>query len=280
LTSSRSRTTPTRLRSWTRSRNINGSFGSGTGFLQGAPGEWAQQLAELTLEQGMSGYILSVRSDDEVRRFAEEVAPAVPELVETERGRIEPVPDATVAADAVQAPATFSFAVTPTPDDGTRLSDERPWDETARPTGPEPDPKRRFSADQQAAGQHLIDVHNGLRSELQRLREVIKQLATGTTNATAVRALFNRMTIRQNNWTLGTFCESYCSAVSGHHSLEDASIFPHLKQTDGRLTAVLGRLGEEHEVIAEILDRIDAMVSHLSYEERVLVEPLARLGYY
>lgn len=228
----------------------------------------------------MSGYILSVRSDDEVRRFAEEVAPAVPELVETERGRIEPVPDATVAADAVQAPATFSFAVTPTPDDGTRLSDERPWDETARPTGPEPDPKRRFSADQQAAGQHLIDVHNGLRSELQRLREVIKQLATGTTNATAVRALFNRMTIRQNNWTLGTFCESYCRAVSGHHSLEDASIFPHLKQTDGRLTAVLGRLGEEHEVIAEILDRIDAMVSHLSYEERVLVEPLARLGYY
>ena len=47
-----------------------------------------QQLAELTLEQGMSGYILSVRSDDEVRRFAEEVAPAVPELVETERGRM------------------------------------------------------------------------------------------------------------------------------------------------------------------------------------------------
>jgi hypothetical protein len=67
---------------------------------------------------------------------------------------------------------------------------------------------------------------------------------------------------------------------------------------------VLDRLGSEHEVIAEILDRIDAalaalaaaepdaidgvraavdllsdaMLSHLSYEERELVEPLARFG--
>ena len=69
---------------------------------------------------------------------------------------------------------------------------------------------------------------------------------------------------------------------------------------------MIGRLEEEHEVIAELLDRIDAslvavvaaeddaparlraamdlltdaMLSHLSYEERELVEPLARLGFY
>lgn len=65
------------------------------------------------------------------------------------------------------------------------------------------------------------------------------------------------MTIRQNNWTLGTFCESYCRAVAGHHTLEDTSIFPHLIHGDARLEGVLERLTEEHEVIAEILDRID-----------------------
>ncbi len=282
--------------------NINGSFGDSAGFLQGPPGEWAKQLAELTLEQGMCGYILSVRSEDEVRRFAHEVAPAVRELVEAERGRSKRQPDTRAAPD----PASFPLAVTPTPDDGARISGEKPWDETTRPTGPEPNPEQRFTADQQAAGQHLIDIHDGLRSELRRLRDVIDQVAKGTTNATAVRSFFNRMTIRQNNWTLGTFCESYCRAVTGHHTLEDRSVFPHLRQTDGRLGAVLQRLGEEHEVIAEILDRIDAalvalvaaepdgmasvrgavalltdaMVSHLSYEERELVEPLARLGYY
>jgi hypothetical protein len=157
-----------------------------------------------------------------------------------------------------------------------------------------------------AAGQHLIDVHDGLRAELVRLRDAIDEVAAGASDPAALRSFFNRMTIRQNNWTLGAFCQSYCRAVTGHHSLEDSSVFPHLGQADARLDAVLVRLGEEHEVIAEILERIDqalvalvasepdamarvresvdlitdAMASHFSYEERELVEPLARLGFY
>ena len=66
--------------------NINGRFGAGSGFLQGTPAEWAEQLAALTFEAGITTFILSVSSDTEVRRFAEEVAPAVRELVEAERG--------------------------------------------------------------------------------------------------------------------------------------------------------------------------------------------------
>ena len=61
--------------------NVNGSFGSGAGFLEGTPRDWAEQLAELTLTTGMSTYILAASSADDIRRFAEEVAPAVRELV-------------------------------------------------------------------------------------------------------------------------------------------------------------------------------------------------------
>jgi alkanesulfonate monooxygenase SsuD/methylene tetrahydromethanopterin reductase-like flavin-dependent oxidoreductase (luciferase family) len=295
---------PTEIR---RLYNVNGSFGNGGGFLQGAPADWAEQLAELTLSTGISAYILSVASDGELRRFAEEVAPAVRALVESERGDREREPRAAAAAGRpAQRPAAMRFAVTPTPDDGIRVSAERPWDESTRPAGPQADPERRYTADQQAAGQHLIDIHDGLRAELERLRDLIDEVGKGTTNPAAVRSFFNRMTIRQNNWTLGTFCASYCRAVTGHHTLEDRSVFPHLRHRDERLEAVLDRLGEEHEVIAAILDRIDealvalvgaepdgmtkvrdavdlltdAMVSHLAYEERELVEPLARLGYY
>jgi hemerythrin-like domain-containing protein len=198
------------------------------------------------------------------------------------------------------------FPVTPTPDDGTRLSDEPPWDESTRPAGPAPDPERSYSTEELAAGKHLIDVHDGLRAELSRLREAIDEVDAGAADPAALRSFFNRMTIRQNNWTLGAFCQSYCRAVTGHHSLEDSSVFPHLGQADSRLRAVLARLGEEHETIAEILERIDgalvalvasepeamarvrgavdlitdAMASHFAYEERELVEPLARLGFY
>jgi hemerythrin-like domain-containing protein len=196
--------------------------------------------------------------------------------------------------------------VTPTPDDGVRLSSAEPWDESERPHGPGPDPERDYSADEQAAGRHLIDVHDMLRAELNRLRDLIEQVDQGTTSAAAVRSHLNRMAIRQNNWTLGTFCETYCGNVARHHTLEDRSVFPHLRRSDQRLAAVLDRLGEEHEAIAEILERVDealidlvssepegmeelrsavdlltdAMSSHFSYEERELTEPLARLGFY
>ncbi|MCW2864054.1 MAG: luciferase-like monooxygenase [Actinoallomurus sp.] len=49
---------------------------------------WVEQLAELTLTEGMSVYILyRVESADVIRRFAAEVAPAVREIVTAERAR-------------------------------------------------------------------------------------------------------------------------------------------------------------------------------------------------
>ena len=53
--------------------NIGGEFSrNGKGFLQGPPAVWVEQLTELTLVHGVSGYILCrVESGDIVRRFAE-----------------------------------------------------------------------------------------------------------------------------------------------------------------------------------------------------------------
>ena len=289
--------------------NINGSFGSDTGFLQGAPRDWAEQLSELTLNTGMSAYILSVSSDDDVRRFAEEVAPAVRELVIAGRAAADREPAAapvTTATSASRIPDAAPLAATPTPDDGRRLSDEQPWDETTRPTGAAPDPSRRYSPDQQAAGRHLIDVHDGLRRELTELRDLIAQVAQGEREAAAARSFIARMTIRQNHWTLGTFCESYCRVVTQHHTLEDRGVFPHIQRSEPALAPVIERLEEEHETIADLLERVDqalvglvssqddgiagvdravailndALLSHFSYEERELIEPLARLGFY
>ena len=67
--------------------NVSGSFGSGGGFLRGRPTDWAEQLAALTLEQGMATYILATDDVDDVRRFGEEVAPMVRDLVAAERER-------------------------------------------------------------------------------------------------------------------------------------------------------------------------------------------------
>jgi len=143
------------------------------------------------------------------------------------------------------------------------------------------------------------------------VRDVVDQVRKGYLSVGQARSVINTMTIRQNNWTLGAYCESYCRIVTTHHTLEDRTVFPHLRRSEPGLGAVLDRLEEEHEVIADVLDELDralvalvgdasggrageqaldtlqakvdlltdTLLSHLSYEERELLCPLARHGF-
>ncbi|GHO87132.1 LLM class flavin-dependent oxidoreductase [Dictyobacter formicarum] len=69
--------------------NITGQFTrSGHGaLLKGTPQQWAEQLAELTLTYGITGFILMEDDARAIELFAAEVAPATRELVMTERAR-------------------------------------------------------------------------------------------------------------------------------------------------------------------------------------------------
>ena len=298
--------------------NVSGQFGPASrGPLDGPADQWAEELAGLALSEGISAFIVASDDPDDLRRFAGEVAPAVRELVAAERAAIPPsAPSATPIPSVSLAPATPSvtaaiaasdFAVVPTPDDGTRRSETQVWDEADRPAGPARDPGRTYTPQQLAEGRHLVEVHDALRAELDQVFDLIDQVAAGTMNAATARSHLNEMTMRQNNWTLGTFCESYCRVVTVHHTIEDQSLFPYLRHHEPRLAPVIDRLQAEHRVIHDVLDGVDralvafisatdraaALVSlraaadllsdtlrsHLSYEERELVEPIARLGF-
>ncbi|MEO7070169.1 MAG: LLM class flavin-dependent oxidoreductase [Nostocoides sp.] len=307
--------------------NIFGAFGTGSGFLQGTPANWVEDLSGLALDEGMSTFILGTDDRAMLERFAAEVAPAVRDQVEAERGRRQafdprsgPVtrgaPDLgskVGRARRVAGPAAH-VAVTPTHDDGSRLSDERLWNEATRPSALAADGGAALPADDRqgaATAQHLIDVHDGLRAELAQVRSLVEQVRDGHLSVGAARSVINTMTMRQNSWTLGAYCESYCRIVTGHHSLEDRSIFPHLRRADRALVPVIDRLEEEHLIIADVLERVDralvavvdhngygpdgskaleslqsavdaltdTLLSHLAYEERELIGPLARHGF-
>ena len=288
---------------------------------------WAESLAELAVGHGMSTFIVAGDDPRVVQEFGTEIAPAVRELVARERatagGADEPAgstagddtaDERVEEADRPQPAESLTVRSTrtrpengprPTPDDGVRRSDRRPWDASTRPTYDSTASPLTWTAHERAAGQHLIDVHDHLRTELKQLFDLIDQVAAGTLEAGRARSLINTMTLRQNDWTLGAYCQSYCRLVTTHHSLEDSSLFPHLRTADAALAPVIDRLEAEHHVIAGVLDEVDrglvavvsgpdgmaelqravdllsdTMTSHLSYEERELVEPLARFGFY
>jgi alkanesulfonate monooxygenase SsuD/methylene tetrahydromethanopterin reductase-like flavin-dependent oxidoreductase (luciferase family) len=69
-----------------RMLNIGGQFTTtGSGFLNGPPEQWAEELAGLTLEYGISTFIVTADDEQTVELFAQEVAPATRELVAAER---------------------------------------------------------------------------------------------------------------------------------------------------------------------------------------------------
>jgi len=287
--------------------NITGSFaGSGSEFLQGPPKAWAEQLTGLALDEGISGFVLMVNDTQAIDVFAAEVMPAVRELVAAERagqGARTAVPEARAAAPAAGNSGAV-LGVAPTPDSGGRLSAERLWDESERPRGPRPAAGARYSTAGRALAQELVAVHDHLRGELSRLREMIEQVAAGSLDPGTARSEIAKLTMRQNQWTVGAYCESYCRLVGTHHTIEDQSLFPGLRSLDQRLAPVVDRLHAEHLAIAGVLERVDTalvalvsspatgmpalrsavdlltdtLLSHLSYEEGELVEPLGRLG--
>ena len=295
--------------------NISGSFaGSGAEFLQGPPKVWAEQLTGLVLDEGISGFILTVNDTATIDQFAAEVVPAVRKLVAAERAGhgSRPITEAGVASATTTGAATTATTATtaaalgvePTPDDGVRLSAERPWDESERPHGPRPPANAAYSAAGRALARELVAVHNHLRDELSQLRDMIGQVAAGNLDPGTARSEIAKLTMRQNQWTVGAYCESYCRLVGMHHTLEDQSLFPGLRSLDQGLSPVVDRLHAEHLVIAGVLERVDTalvtlvthpsagmaqlrsavdlltdtLLSHLSYEEGELVEPLGRLG--
>lgn len=194
-----------------------------------------------------------------------------------------------------------SSSLQATPDDGRRLSPVAAWDEATRPRARAPQPSPEPSERGLLAAQGLLDAHGELRGQLADIRRLADQVLSGTLGVGQARSVLNSMAVRQANWSLGAYCATYCTLVAQHHYGEDGEIFPYLRRHDRQLSSVLDRLEAEHVTIHDLLDRVDralvalvdgqpaggqrlnevvdlftdALLSHLSYEEQQLLQPMA-----
>jgi hemerythrin-like domain-containing protein len=148
----------------------------------------------------------------------------------------------------------------------------------------------------------LVQVHDHLRSELASILVAVDQVAAGVADPDATRSMINAMAMRQNFWTLGSFCASYCRTVAMHHGIEDAAMFPGLRRHEPEIGPVLDRLSAEHELVHDILVALDEalvalvdggsdvedvrcqtlalsdlLLPHLAYEEDQLLPAIRRL---
>lgn len=100
-------------------------------------------------------------------------------------------------------------------------------------------------------------MHQHLRTELDQVRDAVRQVRAGSADPAAVRESINAMAVRQNYWTLGAFCAAYCRVLTVHHTIEDVAWFPALAAAGDDLREVTEKLHAEHEQIAGLLVALD-----------------------
>lgn len=156
---------------------------------------------------------------------------------------------------------------------------------------------------QRAPGEHLRQVHDMYRAELQIVTELAALVRSGDASLDDLRGTIHGMAVRTNIEQFGAICLRYCAMVTNHHTLEDRAIFPAVRAEGDAYAALVDQLEHEHGMIHLQLRRVDEAIlavdvdranvpraldeidelarilrSHFAYEETQLAEPLARVG--
>ena len=140
-----------------------------------------------------------------------------------------------------------------------------------------------------ALGHQLIAVHEDLREQVDALYEAFDRWADGATTPGV---------------DLSHHCIAFCRALHRHHTGEDAGLFTVLLKEHPDLEPVIGQLVRDHDFLASILVKLDALAkgwsadadphevyaarqeldglaavleNHFAYEERKLVPILNAL---
>lgn len=117
---------------------------------------------------------------------------------------------------------------------------------------------------QRMAGEHLKEIHDHLRGQMKMLRELIEQASSGAIGSAEVDARTADLTMVANFRRFGTLCGHHCQFVHGHHSIEDAHLFPGLAAKSEAFRKVTERLQAEHVVVHELLLRLIAALHALA----------------
>jgi Hemerythrin HHE cation binding domain len=108
----------------------------------------------------------------------------------------------------------------------------------------------------------LLYIHSLLRRDLQ----TVRRLANDARDGRSPEAILSEIRELETNsplWRLKFGCMYYCRFVHGHHTLEDAMLFPMVRKQDPSLNKIVDRLEEDHLKVHHITERIVALAEEV-----------------
>jgi iron-sulfur cluster repair protein YtfE (RIC family) len=109
----------------------------------------------------------------------------------------------------------------------------------------------------------------------------VRALAARVTDGLPRGALAAEIGSLQTNgvlWQLKAGCLHHCRFVHGHHSLEDAALFPVLRRANPDLGPVLERLNAEHRRVSDLLDEVESAAGAIEEDRTRVIEALDALA--
>lgn len=111
------------------------------------------------------------------------------------------------------------------------------------------------------AGQRMVATlrafHAPLRSDVAALRRALDELSRAVVDVRRADALIQGLTVADLAWQLRSGCQWYCSALEGHHAVEDARMLPVMEREFPELRPRIMKLRRQHE---DVLDLLQAVV--------------------
>lgn len=133
------------------------------------------------------------------------------------------------------------------------LDDIKFLDDATRP--PVPDLPGITDA-QRYAGLHLRQIHDHLRHNMLTLGKLIERANAGSVTEAEIASETDGMAMVANYRRFGNLCGQHCGIVNTHHTIEDQHLFPVLAMQSPAFKAIADRLGAEHIVVHELLERV------------------------
>ena len=109
----------------------------------------------------------------------------------------------------------------------------------------------------------LLYIHALLRRDLHTVRRLADDARDGLAPE-AILAKVRNLETTSPLWRLKFGCLHYCRFVHAHHTIEDAALFPMVRQHAPALKSVVDRLEEDHLTVHHITERIAAVADRVA----------------
>jgi hypothetical protein len=123
-------------------------------------------------------------------------------------------------------------------------------DDATRPKAPKID---GVTPEQRRRGKRLALIHDFHLEQMGEVRWMMAQVEAGAESAGRLREAISTLQMAANYRLFGNLCGRECQMLTLHHSIEDHSIFPLLREGSQGLRRVVDRLSAEHGIIHRLL---------------------------